>query len=190
MAISHLIVGLGNPGRQYQNTRHNIGFAVIDELVRRQGGGVSREKFTGEQWELPVGRERVLVVRPLTFMNLSGSCVLPTRDFYKIADDRILVICDDLSLPVAKLRLRARGSAGGQKGLADILRRLGTEQVPRLRLGIGATPPGWETADYVLSRFESDERELVTGAVTRAGEAVIDWVERGLEFSMNKYNAS
>ena len=189
MAISRLIVGLGNPGRKYQDTRHNVGFAVIDQLVGMQGGGMSREKFAGEQWELAVGSERVVVVRPLTFMNLSGSCVLPTRDFYKIADDRILVICDDLSLPVAKLRMRARGSAGGQKGLADILRRLGTEDVPRLRIGIGATPPGWDTADYVLSRFELGEREEIASAVTRAASAVVDWVERGLEFSMNKYNA-
>lgn len=185
-----LIVGLGNPGRKYDQTRHNIGYVVLAELERRFSCSPSRQKFDGEQFEIQVGTERCLLVRPLTFMNLSGTCVQPTRDFYKLNNEQILVICDDLSLPVAKLRLRAKGSAGGQKGLEDVIRRVGSDQVARLRIGIGATPPGWDTADYVLSRFREEERQAVDEAVRRAADAAVDWVAHGIEYSMNKYNAA
>lgn len=184
-----LVVGLGNPGRKYEQTRHNIGFDVVAALVARFGKGTPRAKFDGEMVEADVGGERCLLVRPLTYMNESGRCVQPLRDFYKVENRDILVICDDLSLPVAKLRLRAKGSAGGQKGLDDILRRLGGDEIARLRVGIGAVPPGWDAADYVLGRFSSSEAEQVRAACQRATEAVADWVARGIEFCMNKYNA-
>jgi len=184
-----LIVGLGNPGKQYEHTRHNVGFAVIHELARRVGGPLPRARFEGEWWETNWNGEKCLVGRPLTFMNRSGQSVLAARDFYKIETEQILVICDDLALPVGKLRLRAKGSAGGQKGLDDILKRLGTDQVARLRVGIGAPPPGWDAADYVLGRFTSDESDLIRTAVGRAAEAVADWVGGGIELAMNKYNA-
>ncbi|MFO0871890.1 MAG: aminoacyl-tRNA hydrolase [Pirellulales bacterium] len=185
-----LIVGLGNPGRQYEGTRHNIGFAVIRELVDRAGGVVPRAKFDGEWCEVSWEGEKCLLGRPLTFMNASGQCVQPARDFYKVTNDDILVICDDLALPVGKLRLRAQGSAGGQKGLADILKRLGSEAIARLRIGIGAAPPGWDAADYVLARFPAAEKDVVRDIVNKAADAAVDWATRGVAFAMNKYNAA
>lgn len=183
-----LIVGLGNPGKQYEHTRHNVGFAVVRELARRVGQPLPRARFDGEWWETNWNGEKCLVGRPLTFMNRSGQSVLGVRDFYKIENEQILVICDDLALPVGKLRLRAKGSAGGQKGLDDILKRLGSDQIARLRVGIGAPPPGWDAADYVLGRFAADESDVVQVAVNRAADAAVDWVGGGIEFAMNKYN--
>lgn len=184
-----LIVGLGNPGRQYENSRHNVGFAVIRELADRAGCSPPRAKFDGEWTEVVWNGEKCLLGRPLTYMNRSGQCVQPARDFYKVANEEILVICDDLALPVGKMRLRAKGSAGGQKGLDDILKRLGSEAVARLRIGIGAAPPGWDAADYVLGKFSAAEADLIREGVRRAADAATDWVHRGVEFVMNKYNA-
>jgi PTH1 family peptidyl-tRNA hydrolase len=184
-----LVVGLGNPGKQYENTRHNIGFAVIAELAKQAAAGIPRAKFDGEWIEANWGGQKCLLGKPLTFMNRSGMCVQPARDFFKVEDSDILVLCDDLALPAGKLRMRAKGSAGGQKGLDDILKRLGTDAICRLRIGIGAAPPGWDAADYVLGKFSSVESETMRAAVQRAAEAVVDWVCRGTEFAMNKYNA-
>jgi len=184
-----LIVGLGNPGRQYENSRHNIGFAVIRELAERVGGATPRAKFDAEWLEVVWNGEKCLLGRPLTYMNRSGQSVQPARDFYKVTNENILVICDDLALPVGKLRLRAKGSAGGQKGLDDILKRLGSDAVARLRIGIGASPPGWDAADYVLGKFSAAEVDPIREVVRRAADAAVDWVQQGIEFVMNKYNA-
>ena len=140
-----LIVGLGNPGRKYQGTRHNIGFEVVLELAARYQAGSFRRKFNGKVNEVRVGETPALLLLPTTYMNLSGSSVLAARDFYRIPTEEVLVVCDDFNLSLAQLRFRARGSAGGQKGLADILRRLGTQEVSRLRFGVGAPPPRWDT---------------------------------------------
>jgi len=145
-----LVVGLGNPGRKYEGTRHNVGFDCLAKLAGRLPAAPVKQKFQGELIEAEIGGERVLLLCPLTYMNLSGGSVLAARDFYKIKENDILVVCDDFHLPLAKLRFRAKGSAGGQKGLADILRRLGTENIARLRIGIGEPPPQWNVADYVL----------------------------------------
>jgi PTH1 family peptidyl-tRNA hydrolase len=186
-----LIVGLGNPGRKYDETRHNIGFEVLGELKRKFGSsGVPRSKFDGEFVEASIRDQKVLLVWPHTFMNNSGSCVLGFRDFYKVENGDILIVCDDLSLPVAKLRFRAKGSSGGQKGLQDVVRRLGSEEVPRLRLGIGSVPEGWDAANYVLSRFTSEEVGEIKETVSRAASASADWVEHGTEYCMNTYNAN
>jgi len=184
-----LIVGLGNPGRKYAATRHNVGFEVVAELARRLGADRPRAKFDGEIAEAQVGDERVLLLCPLTYMNVSGSSVQPARDFYKIANENLLIICDDVSLPTGKLRLRAKGSSGGQNGLKDILRRLGTEEIPRLRIGVGPMPPGWQMSDYVLSKFSKDEEPIVREAVQKAADAAIDWIRHGMATAMNKYNA-
>ena len=167
-----LIVGLGNPGRRYEGTRHNIGFCVLAELARRSGAGRAANRFLGEVVEAESGGEKLLLVGPLTYMNESGSSVLAARDFYKLPNEELLVVCDDLSLPLGKLRFRARGSSGGQKGLADIVRRLGTEEFARLRIGIGSPPDGWDPADYVLARFAAAERPVIDEAVATAAEAV------------------
>jgi len=184
-----LVVGLGNPGSQYAETRHNIGFDVIDQLAAKFAASRPKKKFQGELCEAVVGTERVLFLMPLTFMNLSGSSVLVCRDFHKILPEDTLVVCDDLALPVGRLRFRGHGSAGGQKGLADVIRRLGTDQVPRLRIGIGQCPPGWDAADYVLGKFTSEEKPVVQSAVTKGVAGVADWIARGLQYCMNHYNA-
>lgn len=183
-----LIVGLGNPGSRYVGTRHNVGFETIAELARRHSASARREKFQAEVAEANIADQKVLLMCPLTFMNLSGQSVQPARDFYKIENEDLLVVCDDFALPVGKLRLRARGSAGGQKGLEDILRRLGTEEVPRLRIGIGPVPSGWDGANFVLGKFSKEESAEIVEQVKRAADAVAVWVREGLAKAMNQYN--
>jgi PTH1 family peptidyl-tRNA hydrolase len=184
-----LIVGLGNPGTRYTGTRHNIGFEVIAELARRHAAGPPREKFQAELAEAPIAGEKTLLMCPLTFMNLSGQAVQPARDFYKIENNDLLVVCDDFALPLGKLRMRAQGSAGGQKGLDDIIRRLGTDEVPRLRIGIGPLPENWEAANFVLGKFSKEDVAGATEMVKRSADAVASWIRDGLAKAMNQYNA-
>ncbi|MEZ6070203.1 MAG: aminoacyl-tRNA hydrolase [Pirellulales bacterium] len=150
-----LIVGLGNPGHKYDKTRHNVGFAVLDELERRDGGTPARRRvaFQGLKAEAGIGGEKVLLLWPHTYMNRSGQSVAEACQFYKLNHRDVLVVCDDFHLPLAKIRFRPQGSAGGQKGLADIIRALGTDDVPRLRVGIGPVPDRYDAADFVLGRF-------------------------------------
>ena len=183
-----LVVGLGNPGCEYQQTRHNVGFEVVDELSRRFGLDKPKKKFKGKLNEAPVGGEKVLLLKPETYMNLSGASVQLACGFYQITRGDVLVVCDDFNLKLGQLRFRTRGSSGGQKGLADIIRRLGTDEVPRLRIGIGKPPAGWDVADYVLSRFRDEDREITTEAVTRAANGIVDWIEHGMQYCMNHYN--
>jgi PTH1 family peptidyl-tRNA hydrolase len=185
-----LVVGLGNPGRKYDGTRHNVGYEVLAELSRRFGGGSPRAQFQGETVEVNVGGERVLLLAPHTYMNNSGNSVQPARDFFKLENSEVLVVCDDLNLPLGRLRVRMKGSAGGQKGLASIIRRLGGEEVPRLRIGIGAAPQGWDVADYVLSRFRKEEQQEIDLAIVRAADGVELWIKDGIETCMNQCNAS
>ena len=146
-----LVAGLGNPGRKYQDTRHNVGFYVAAKLAERFGQSTPRSKFQGEVVEASVATEKLLLLCPHTYMNRSGSSVLASRDFYKLELTALLVVCDDLSLPVGKLRIRTKGSSGGQNGLRDIIHRLGSEEFPRLRIGIGTRPPGWDRATGCLA---------------------------------------
>jgi PTH1 family peptidyl-tRNA hydrolase len=184
-----LIVGLGNPGKQYQGTRHNAGFEVLALLAKEHQAPPPRARFQGETSEVAIRGQKALLLTPLTYMNLSGSSVLAARDFYKIENQDLLVICDDFNLPLAKLRFRASGSSGGQKGLEDVIRRLGTDDIPRLRIGIGQPPPGRDVTGYVLGRFTEDERLEMAEATRRAAQAVADWVEQGLTYCMTNYNA-
>lgn len=188
-AARKLVVGLGNPGRKYAGTRHNVGFEVLGLLARRYGGGVPRARFRGEVCELSVAGSQVLLLCPHTYMNRSGSSVLEARDFYKLEPDQLLVICDDINLPLGRLRIRAQGSSGGQKGLQDIFRCLGTDSLARLRVGIGAPPASWDAADYVLSRFAADELPVIALTLERAADAAADWVREDTQFCMNRYNA-
>ena len=183
-----LIVGLGNPGTQYAGTRHNVGFEVVAQLGAKFGRGAAKARFQGETVEAQIGAEKVLLLWPLTFMNLSGGSVLAARDFFKIEHENMLVVCDDLNLPLAKLRLRAKGSAGGQKGLEDVIRRLGSDEIPRLRLGIGSPPPGRDITGYVLGKFTKEEQATIQPCLARAAEAVATWVIAGLTDAMNRYN--
>ncbi len=185
-----LIVGLGNPGGKYKDTRHNVGFEVVAELARKFATATPRARFQGEIVEATVGGQKVLLLTPLTYMNASGGSVLEARDFYKIVAEDTLVICDDFALPLAKLRLRPKGSSGGQNGLDDILRRLGTNEVPRLRIGVGPLPSGRDAAGFVLGKFMKEEQPEVARAIERAAEATVAWVGDGLAAAMAKYNAT
>jgi len=184
-----LVVGLGNPGRKYVETRHNVGFQVAATLASRFGQSTPRSKFQGEIVEASIETEKLLLLCPHTYMNRSGSSVLAARDFYKLELADLIVVCDDLSLPLGKRRIRAKGSSGGQNGLRDIIRRLGSEEFPRLRIGIESPPPGWDAADFVLSKFTKDDHAEMEIAVSRAADAVECWVREGIESCMNQYNA-
>jgi PTH1 family peptidyl-tRNA hydrolase len=185
-----LIVGLGNVGRKYDQTRHNVGFEVLGRLAKRFGDGAAKDKFDGRMMEATIGGERALLLWPHTYMNASGQSVGPAVEFYKVELADLLVVCDDFNLPLGTLRFRRDGSAGGQKGLDDVIRRLGTEDFARLRLGIGPVPDKWEAMDFVLSRFSAAEREVIDEAIDRAAEGVDCWVAEGIETGMNRYNSS
>lgn len=184
-----LIVGLGNPGGKYADTRHNVGFHVVEELAKRHGGGVPRAKFQGEIREARIEGQACWLLCPHTYMNHSGRSVLEARDFYKVEAAEILVVCDDFALPLGKLRVRPKGSAGGQKGLDDILRRLGTDEIPRLRIGIGPVPEKWNPADFVLGKFTKEEIPTINESIRRSADAVALWVRDGVQNCMNQYNA-
>ena len=183
-----LIVGLGNPGPKYAKTRHNVGFQVIDELARGWSGSAPRQKFQGEVREARIEGDACWLLCPQTFMNLSGRSVLEARDFYKVDNADLLVICDDFALPLGSLRMRTKGSSGGQKGLADIVNRLGTEEVPRLRIGIGPVPDKWDPADFVLAPFTKDELPIIRESIERSAKAVAIWVREGIQTCMNQCN--
>ncbi|QGJ71734.1 Peptidyl-tRNA hydrolase [Planctomycetales bacterium 10988] len=184
-----LVVGLGNPGRRYQNTRHNIGWEVLAALSQQYSGTSPKQKFSGEVVEIRVAGEMLLLLAPHTYMNRSGQSVRQAVDFYRLEPADLLVICDDMNLPIDRIRIRAKGSAGGQKGLADILRHLSTEEVPRLRLGVGRPPEGWNPANYVLGQFSKDERPTINASVDRAVKAVACWAEEEMQACMNRFNA-
>lgn len=184
-----LIVGLGNPGAKYNQTRHNVGFDVIAELARRHPPSIARERFQANVAETTIEGEKVLLIRPLTFMNLSGESVQTAKDFYKLENAELIVACDDFALELGKLRLRAKGSSGGQKGLANIIQRLGTEEFPRLRVGIGPIPEGWDAIGFVLGKFSKDEQSRVEETIKRAADAVAAWIKVGLSKAMSQYNA-
>lgn len=183
-----LVVGLGNPGRKYQATRHNIGYEVLWALARRFAAGSPKSSFQGEVADVELAGVRSLLLWPQTFMNRSGTSVVQARDFYKLDNQELLVVCDDFNLPLSRLRVRAKGSSGGQKGLEDIIRALGTDEFPRLRVGIGQPPDGWDAANYVLGKFSKAELAEMEVTVVRAADAVVDWVRDGVESCMNRYN--
>jgi PTH1 family peptidyl-tRNA hydrolase len=179
-----LIAGLGNPGREYEQTRHNIGFLVADRLAAQFGS--TWEKSS--KWGAILAKCReVILVKPMTYMNRSGEPLGAIGQFYKIEPPEILIVLDDLALPPGRLRLRARGGAGGHNGLESILAQFGTEEIPRLRIGIGA-PPHDGSVDYVLSRFFDDEKALVASTIDRAAEAVKWAIDKGLVSAMNNFN--
>lgn len=186
--VMKLLVGLGNPGKKYEGTRHNIGFEVLYEVARRFAQGKPKTAFDAETIEVTIGSERCLVMCPQTFMNRSGQSVQKAKDFFKLDNADLLVVCDDFSLPVGTLRIRPQGSAGGQNGLKDIINRIGQDYA-RMRVGIGPVPDRWDPADFVLGKFNKTERAEMEHTVVRGADAVEDWVREGTEFCMNRYNA-
>ena len=185
-----IITGLGNPGRKYNGTRHNIAWEVLAELARRHGTSKPKVRFRGEAVDAMIGTESVLLLCPITFMNASGESLLPAKNYYRLDNQDLLVVCDDFNLPVAKLRFRSQGSSGGQKGLQDIIKKLDTTEFSRLRFGIGEIPAERDAAGYVLGKFPSKEHDLVQQAIQTAADAVADWIQHGIDFSMNHYNGN
>lgn len=185
-----LIVGLGNPGRQYAETRHNVGFMAIDYLAGKLGVKVDKIKFKSVVGEGFLGTEKVVLAKPQTYMNLSGEAVLDMVQWYKLDPADILVIYDDMDLPAGKLRLRMKGSAGGHNGMKSIIYLLQSDQFPRLRIGIGRpTNEKMESVDFVLGRFNKEQQELMVDAVKKAGEAALAAIEKGVAKAMNEVNA-
>jgi PTH1 family peptidyl-tRNA hydrolase len=185
-----LIVGLGNPGAEYENTRHNAGFMVLDELARRHAGGaVARGRFHAATLECMIGNEKVLLAKPTTFMNKSGLSVGEALRFYKLepAED-MLVIVDDLYLPLGAIRMKPKGGDGGHNGLADVARAAGGDAYARLRLGVDSKPPGASQAGYVLGRFTQEQSDALQPALKQAADAAECWVKHGLAEAMNRFN--
>ncbi len=180
------VVGLGNPGREYAKTRHNVGFMVLAELRRRREFGRTKRKFHGRIWSGRMGSRPLALLAPGTFMNRSGLAVSEMVGFYKADPAAVLVVLDDMALPLGRLRARSDGSAGGHNGLGDILAALGTDKLPRLRVGIGG--PDADAVDHVLSEFGKDEKPVVTEAIERAADAVEDWIAHGITYVMDHYN--
>jgi PTH1 family peptidyl-tRNA hydrolase len=184
-----LIVGLGNPGAKYEWTRHNCGFMVVDELARRAGKGIKTPERQALTARATIGSEEVLLVKPQTFMNLSGGSVAALKNKYEIEEtSSILVISDELALPFGRIRIRARGSAGGQKGLKSIIEKLGTQEFPRVRLGIAPDHPVNDALDFVLSEFPKKDHDELAQIVARAADAVEAVLTIGIAKAMSKYN--
>ena len=186
---SWLLVCLGNPGDQYENTRHNVGFMVADELAERHNIPVQRLKFRALTNTITVGDQKLLLMKPVTYMNLSGEAVHEAAAFYKIPPEHILVISDEVSLAPGKIRVRRSGSAGGHNGLKNIIAHLGTDQFPRIRLGVGQKPhPDYDMADWVLGKFQGEDKKAVESAVKRAADAAECLIREGVDKAMNQYN--
>ncbi|MEC9092044.1 MAG: aminoacyl-tRNA hydrolase [Planctomycetota bacterium] len=183
-----MIVGLGNPGQKYVGTRHNIGFEVLGRFARKHFASTPRSKFEAEYSEIQVEDTKVILLCPLTYMNLSGQSVGPAASFFRIKPNDILVVCDDFNLEIDRLRFRPSGTSGGQNGLDDIINKLGTKDFPRLRVGIGPVPEKWNPADFVLGKFTEDENQQVDKVVDRCLLALEDWVKQDIGLCMNRYN--
>ncbi|TWT60335.1 Peptidyl-tRNA hydrolase [Rubinisphaera italica] len=188
--VMKIVVGLGNPGRQYMNTRHNIGFEVLAELAKRYQAGSSSLRHEAEIKEIFLEGEKILLCAPQTYMNLSGSSVASLINFHKLPPEDILIICDDLNLPSGQLRLRASGSSGGQKGLKDIAVKLKTEEFARLRFGIGRPPGRMDVSSYVLQKFSDAELTEIQISVQHAADGVETWVKEGVVKAMNQINSN
>ncbi len=184
----YLIAGLGNPTREYEKTRHNVGFDTIDVLAEMINTDVAERKFKGLYGKGILGGEKVILLKPQTFMNLSGESVRAAADFYKIPPDHIIVIYDDISLDVGHLRIRTKGSAGGHNGIKNIIAHLGTQEFPRIKIGVGGKPPRMDLADYVLSRFSAEERKIMEMAFKDAAYAAQVMIAEGPDAAMNRFN--
>ena len=187
--VDWLLVCLGNPGDQYENTRHNAGYMVADELADRAGIPIQKLKYRALTNTTQIGGQKVLIMKPITYMNLSGEAVRQAVDFYKVPADRVLVVSDDTALAVGRLRIRKGGSAGGHNGLKNIIQHLGTDQFPRVRLGVGEKPhPDYDLADWVLGKFQGEDKKAMDASVKRAADAIECILYQGLDKGMNLFN--
>ncbi len=184
----YIIIGLGNPTREYRATRHNIGFDVITRISDDYHIPLDFKKHKAICGRGFIEGEKVVIAQPQTYMNLSGESVRELVDFYKVTPQDIIVIYDDVSLEVGQLRLREKGSAGGHNGIKSIISHLGTQEFPRIKVGVGDKPAGWDLADYVLSRFKAEEEPVIRDTLKRSSEAVKSIIKDGMESAMNIYN--
>lgn len=184
----YIIAGLGNPSKEYEKTRHNAGFDTIDLLAEKLGIDLTEKKHRAYCGKGMIGTEKVLLLKPQTFMNNSGESLRDAADFYKVEPEQILVIYDDISLEPGQLRIRMKGSAGGHNGIKSIIAHLGTQDFPRIKIGVGAKPERMDLADYVLSRFSPSEREKMEESFREGAEAVITFLKDGKDAAMNQYN--
>ncbi len=187
--VMHIIVGLGNPGTKYDGTRHNMGFDVIDRLIEEYQIPKAGTKFHSIYGVGMIQGEKCVLAKPITYMNLSGTAVRELCDFYKIdPETELIVISDDIDLEPGHMRIRKKGSAGGQNGLKDIIQKIGTQNFTRIRVGTGAKPAGWDLADWVLGHFSKEDRKIVDETIIRAADAVASIVSEGPDQAMNRYN--
>ncbi len=187
--VDYLIVGLGNPGLEYEKTRHNLGFRCMDTLCEQQGIALERVKFNARFAAGSLGAKRCLFLKPQTYMNNSGESVAAAMRFYKLHPEQLLVIFDDISLPVGRLRIRQKGSAGGHNGIKSIIELLGSDAFLRIKIGCGQKPtPAYNLADWVLGKFPPEDEKIIQQVLPRAAEAVVCVVEKGVESAMGRYN--
>ena len=189
----YLIAVLGNPEKKYIGTRHNTGFAAVEALCEKLGGlKLNETKFQGVYTKArvmtPAGPEQLIIVKPLTYMNLSGNCIAPLANFYKIPAEQVIVVSDDINLAVGRMRIRKGGSAGGHNGLKSIIQCLGTDQFPRVRVGVGQKPEYMDLADYVLAKFDQNDAAVMAATYDAVADAILDIVNQGVEHAMNHYN--
>jgi PTH1 family peptidyl-tRNA hydrolase len=187
--VSWLVVFLGNPGPKYDMTRHNAGFMAADAMAEEKNVNINKARFKALTATCKIGDENVMLMKPQTFMNLSGEAVIQAVRFYKIPADHVIVVSDEISLPIGKLRIRTKGSAGGHNGLKNIIAQLGTDAFPRIRMGVGAPPhPDYDMADWVLSAFKNQDAVDMKEAAKRAAQAVECYITQGADRAMNKFN--
>ena len=189
-AVEWLVVGLGNPGQKYANTRHNMGFLTVDLLAEEAGVQLNKVKFKSAYNILRFAGARCLVMKPQTYMNLSGECIRQVMDYYKVDPSEFIVIYDDISLVPGGIRIRKKGSAGGHNGIKNIIAHLGTQEFPRVRIGVGEKPARMDLADYVLGHFPKEEAETMTTAFKDGAAAVVDMMTKGVEAAMNHFNGA
>ena len=188
MMIMYIIVGLGNPDDKYAKTRHNIGYDTIDYLADKYNIAMDFMKHKAVCGKGIIAGEKVILAKPITYMNLSGESVRELVDYYKIDEDELIVIYDDIDLDVGHVRLRRKGSAGGHNGIKNIIAHLGTEEFARIKIGVGAKPKGWDLVDHVLGRFSDEERVEVEKAIAKAADACVTLIEHDMTYAMNEYN--
>lgn len=185
----YIIAGLGNPGKKYVNSRHNVGFDTLDAVAAKYNIDVKKVKFNGIYGEGTIEGEKVVLVKPQTFMNLSGECIRDFKNWYKVENDQIIIIYDDISLPLGKMRIRPKGSAGGHNGIKSIIYQTGSEVFPRIKIGVGSPEnPDYDLADYVLGHFSKGEIEVLVPVAVKAAEAVGEIIKNGTEKAMSKFN--
>lgn len=183
-----IIIGLGNPGRQYENTHHNVGFDTVDILSGKFGIKIAKLKHKALIGDGLIQGKRVLLVKPQTYMNLSGESVREVVEWYNIPLKNIIIIYDDVDLPLGRIRIRPKGSSGTHNGMKSIIYQLQSDEFPRIRIGIGKPPENWDMADYVLSRFDAEERKIIDQSISKAAEAAVEIINSGIEKAMNMYN--